>query len=231
MQAHHRIALFCAALFAASPLARAEEYILLGWNDLGMHCSNKNFSKVVVLPPFNNVRAQLLRKAEGQSPAVLTAGYTVTYSIPGNTYSVGKTDFWTYAQQLFGLAQPLPPNIGLTGNGLTGTMDTSGNCFLATGIPVTPFPDNDVINEHPFQLIHLVARAVGDTTILATTDVVIPVSNEVGCVQSGCHSSETSILNSHQEVSGFNRSGPVLCASCSHSGFMKSTTSFRRPAR
>jgi hypothetical protein len=117
MQAHHRILFFSAALLAASPLARAEEYILLGWNDLGMHCSNKNFSKVVVLPPFNNVRAQLLRKAEGQSPVVLTAGYTVAYSIPGNTYSVGKTDFWTYAQQLFGLAQPLPPNIGLTGNG------------------------------------------------------------------------------------------------------------------
>jgi hypothetical protein len=223
MQAHHRILFFSAALLAASPLARAEEYILLGWNDLGMHCSNKNFSKVVVLPPFNNVRAQLLRKAEGQSPVVLTAGYTVAYSIPGNTYSVGKTDFWTYAQQLFGLAQPLPPNIGLTGNGLTGMMDTTGNCFLATGIPVTPFPDNDMVSEHPFQLIHLVARAVGDTTILATTDVVIPVSNEVGCVQSGCHSSENNILNSHQDVSGFNRSGPVLCASCHSSNALGTT--------
>jgi hypothetical protein len=218
-----RLAALCAALVVFSPLARSEEYILLGWNDLGMHCSNKNFSKVVVLPPFNNVRAQLIRKEEGQVPVVLTAGYTVAYSIPGNTYSVGKTDFWTYAQQLFGLADPLPPNIGLTGNGLTGAMDTSGNCFLATGIPITPFPDGDLVNEHPFQLIHLVARAVGDTAILASTDVVIPVSNEVGCVQSGCHSSESNILNAHEDVSGFNTSGPVLCASCHASNALGTT--------
>jgi hypothetical protein len=214
MRIHQRVLLICVAVFALSTSAFADEYILLGWNDLGMHCANKGFSKVVVLPPFNNVRAQLIRKAEGQTPLLLTAGYTVEYSIPGNTYSVGKTDFWTYAQQLFGLAQPLPPNIGLTGHGLSGVMDTSGNCFLATGIPITPFPDNDLVNEHPFQLIHLVARMEGDTTILATTDVVIPVSNEVGCVQSGCHSSENNILNEHEDVSGFDRSGPVLCASC-----------------
>ncbi len=211
------------ALTVLSSSALADEYILLGWNDLGMHCSNKFFSKVAVLPPFNNVRAQLIRKATGQFPEILTAGYTVSYSIPGNTYSVGKTDFWSYAQQLFGLAQPLPPNIGLTGNGLTGTMHTTGNCFLATGIPVTPFPDNDLVNEHPYQLIHLEARAVGDTHVVAATDVVIPVSNEVGCVQSGCHSSENGILNAHESVTGFNRTGPVLCASCHASNALGTT--------
>jgi hypothetical protein len=218
-----RAAALCCILVAAVVVAQAEEYILLGWNDLGMHCSNKNFSKVAVLPPFNNVRAQLIRKAAGLTPEVVTAGYVVEYSIPGNTYSVGKTDFWTYAQQLFGLSSPLPANIGLTGHGLTGTMDTSGNCFLSTGIPVTPFPDADLVNEHPYQLIHLVAHAAGDTVTLATTDVVIPVSNEVGCVQSGCHSSEQNILNQHEDVSGFNQNGPVLCASCHASNALGTT--------
>jgi hypothetical protein len=193
----------------------AQEYVLVGWNDLGMHCSNKYFSKIAVLPPFNNVTAQLIVKSAYQSPQLVTSGYTIEYSIPNNTYSVGKTDFWTYAQQLFGLPSPLPPNIGLTGKGLTGTLDSGGaSYFIAHGIPLTPYSDTDLVNESPFQLIHLVAKNSASGATLASTDVVIPVSNEVGCVQSGCHASENSILNEHESVSGFNRNGPVLCASC-----------------
>jgi hypothetical protein len=201
----------------------SQNYVLVGWNDLGMHCSNKNFSKVVVLPPFNNVSSQLILRSPSQSPQIVTSGFTIEYSIPNNTYSVGKTDFWTYAQQLFGLPNPLAPNIGLTGKGLTGVLDSSGNYFSAHGIPITPFADTDNVHENPFQLIHLVAKRNSDGTVLATTDAVIPVSNEVGCVQSGCHSSETSILNSHESVSGFNRNGPVLCASCHASNALGTT--------
>jgi hypothetical protein len=208
------VLLLLSSLVVLSSSASGQEYILLGWNDLGMHCSNKNFSKVVVLPPYNNVHAQLILKQPGEFPQILTTGYTVEYSIPNNTYSVGKTDFWTYAQQLFGLASPLPANVGLTGNGLTGSMSISGNFFEVTGIPVTPYPDSDLVNEHPYQLIHLVAKARPGGNVVATTDVVIPVSNEVGCVQSGCHNSEQSILNNHEDVDGFNSNGPVLCASC-----------------
>ncbi|MBA4311382.1 MAG: hypothetical protein C0417_02015 [Chlorobiaceae bacterium] len=208
----------------------AQEYVLLGWNDLGMHCSNKDFAKVVVLPPYNNVSAQLIFKSTGEPPQVVNSGYTIEYSIPNNTYSVGKTNFWTYAQQLFGLSSPLPDNIGLTGKGLTGILDSSGNYFVAHGIPITPFADSDHVNEAPFQLIHLVAKSKSSGSVLAATDVVIPVSNEVGCVQSGCHSSETSILNAHPGVTGFNRSGPVLCASCHASNALGTTgTSAARP--
>ncbi len=212
-----RISTIVLALAAAAILsfdASAQSYVLLGWNDLGMHCSNKDFSKIAVLPPYNNVRAQLIRKTEVGTQLV-TTGYTVSYSIPGNTYSVGKTNFWTYAKQLFGLPAALPPNIGLTGNGLTGTMQISGNGFIATGIPVTPFQDSNLVKEKPYQLIHLVAKSTTSSTILATTDVVIPVSNEIGCLKSGCHASEQAILNEHDAVDGkFNRNGPVLCASC-----------------
>lgn len=194
--------------------AQTTSYELIGWNDLGMHCANKNFSKIAVLPPYNNIYAQLIKKVTGQEPQIVTSGVTIEYSIPGNTYSVGKTDFWTYAQQLFGLSQPLPPNIGLEGKGLTGTLDVSGNYFYARGIPLTPYPDNSLNTPNNYQLIHLVAKITGTSTILATTDAVIPVSNEIGCVQSGCHSSEQDILNRHEDVTGFNRNGPVLCASC-----------------
>ena len=203
--------------------ATAQEYVLIGWNDLGMHCSNKDFAKITVLPPYNNITAQLLLKQPNQSPQIVTSGYTIEYSIPNNTYSVGKTNFWAYAQQLFGLSSPLPPNIGLTGKGLTGVLDSAGAFFSAHGIPVTPYADTNLIDEAPYQLIHLVAKSKVGGNVLATTDVVIPVSNEVGCVQSGCHSSEQAILNSHEPVSGFNSIGPVLCASCHASNALGTT--------
>jgi hypothetical protein len=198
---------------SSAKLTFSQNYVLIGWNDLGMHCANKDFSKIAVLPPYNNVRAQLIKRGQ-LGPQTVTTGYTVEYSIPGNTYSAGKTNFWTYAQALFGLSQPLPQDVGLTGNGLTGQMVIEGNNFRATGIPVTPFQDNDLINEKPYQLIHLVAKAVNSSEILAYTDVVIPVSNEISCVSSGCHTSQDQILSQHESVTGFNKTGPVLCANC-----------------
>ncbi len=204
--------MFVLMLLLISANSTAQQYVLLGWNDLGMHCSNMDFSKMAILPPYNNVYAQLIKKQAGQNPQIVTTGFNIEYSIPGNTYSVGKTNFWTYAQQLFGLPNPLPNNVGLTGRGLTGTMDTSGNSFKADGIPNTPFIDSDWIVERPFQLFHLIAMQ--NNSAIAFTDNVIPVSNEVGCVQSGCHSSEQSIKNDHPNVPGFNETGPELCARC-----------------
>jgi hypothetical protein len=210
-------------LFAVMPVS-AQEYVLVGWNDLGMHCSNKYFGKIAVLPPFNNVTAQLILKTPNQPPQLINSGVTLEYSIPGNTVFTGKTDFWTYAQQLFGLPNPLPPGIGLTGKGLTGLLDSGGMFFSARGIPLTPYQDSDLVNENPFQLVHIVAKRSSDGTVLAATDAVIPVSNEVGCVQSGCHASEQSILDGHDDVDGkFNRNGPVLCASCHASNALGTT--------
>ncbi len=218
------ISLSLALLIVAASNALAQEYVLLGWNDLGMHCANKDFSKMCVLPPFNTVHAQLILKQSGQPPQIMTSGYTVEYSIPNNSFSVGKTNFWDYAQQLFGLQNPLPPNVGLTGKGLTGVMDTSGNNFVAVGIPLTPYADSDLVHETPFQLIHLVAKVSGSGTVVASTDAVIPVSNEIGCVQSGCHTSEAAILAGHDTVAGFNPSaGPILCAACHASNALGTT--------
>ncbi len=107
-----------------------DEYIIISWNDLGMHCSNKDFSKFAVLPPYNNLKAQVIKKGTATTlPEVVTTGVNVQYSIPGNTYSVGKTNFWSYSQQLFGVT--LAPNIGLTGVGLTGVMLPNENYLLS----------------------------------------------------------------------------------------------------
>jgi hypothetical protein len=193
-------------------LSTRQDYILIAWNDLGMHCANQDFSKVVVLPPFNTLYAQVIKKGSVSAlPQVLTDSLTLSYEIPGNTYSVGKTNFWSYEDQLFGTS--LPNDTGLTGLGLTGELTPYGDHFVAEGIPITPFSDSNLVTENPYQLAFL---SLYDTvgTLLATTQPVIPVSNEIGCVSSNCHPNQQHILNEHDNVSGFNQNGPVLCASC-----------------
>ena len=195
------------------PAAPTGDYVVLGWNDLGMHCMNLNHAHFSILPPYNTLWAQVILRGDAATPPQLvTAGVTLEYSIPGNTYSVGKTDFWTYAPQLFGVN--LPDDVGLAGKGLTGTLDPSGTAWVAEGIPLTPFPDDDLIHEHPYQQAELNLKD-GAGAVVFTSRPVLPVSTEVNCVSSGCHSSEQAILNSHEREDGFDPNAtPILCAGC-----------------
>ena len=58
-------------------------YVVLAWNDLGMHCYNRNFQDLGVLPPFNNLWAQVIKV--GDPPQIITSGIEVTYEFPNNT--------------------------------------------------------------------------------------------------------------------------------------------------
>ena len=69
-----------------------QDYIVLAWNDLGMHCYNRDFQDLAVLPPYNTLWAQVIKT--GDPPQLVTSGITVTYTFPDNTYSVGKSNFW-----------------------------------------------------------------------------------------------------------------------------------------
>ena len=125
---------------SAPPAGPEPGHVLLSWNDLGMHCMNESHEFISILPPYNNIYAQVIRRgSESELPEVVTDGITVTYHIPGNTYSVGKTDFWEWADELFGVT--LPDDVGLTGKGLTGELDPGDGRFVAEGVPITPFPD------------------------------------------------------------------------------------------
>ncbi len=206
---------FLAIIFvvACSPLFAAD-YVVIGWNDLGMHCSNLDFSTFVVLPPYNNVRAQVIQVGDSTHlPVILTTGVHVTYEIPGNTYSVGKTNFWDYDYAIFGV--DLPPNVGLTGHGLSGEMvPTAGDHFFISGVPVTPYTDADLTHEDPFQLGLLKAYDLS-SNLLGTAPPVVPVSNEINCVSSGCHASAQGILDLHAGEAGFDPTQtPILCAIC-----------------
>src|SRR5512143_2439116 len=207
-------------------VSTSNKYIVLAWNDLGMHCYNRDFSDLAVLPPYNTLWAQVIKV--GDPPQIITSGISVTYAFPDNTYSVGKSNFWTYAQQLFGLPSPLPPNIGLKGNGLAGTMQLATDHFIAEGIPLTEFRDSALTTPYPYQLATIIVRDKQTNVELARTITVAPLSTEMHC--DSCHDDygqagdgtiatgkvETNILTLHDREAGTHlmTSRPVLCASC-----------------
>lgn len=162
----------------AAPSDRSNDYVVIGWNDLGMHCISPSYKELAILPPFNNLWVQVIQR--GNPPKIVTSGITLEYSIANNTKVNGKTDFWQYVKQLFGVS--LTEGTGLTGNGLSGTMKLVGDHFEATGIPVLPYDDN--MNWNPYQTAVVKLRTVAGGTP-KKTEVVLPVSDEINCGQ--CH--------------------------------------------
>lgn len=195
-------------------LPESGTYVVLGYNDLGMHCMNQDFSQLCILPPFNNLHAQVIRR--GREPRIVSSGVQVEYNIPSSTTSVTKTNFWQFAPQLFGVN--LQPDVGLTGNGLKGVMAPTGqNDWAATGIPITPTADNGALNAYP--LSEITVKSQGN--VVALTHAVVPVSWEISC--DICHAPgqpgpavDTDILTKHDAKHNTHLlgNGPVLCGSC-----------------
>lgn len=168
-------------------------YIVLGWNNLGMHCYNPDYSRLAILPPYNTLIAQVIKL--GDPPQIVTTGVTVEYTFPDNTYSSGvptkqdKTNFWDFVDVLFGV--DLEPDVGLKGKGLAGYMDLApdGAYFIAEGIPLTEFRDSDTSywERYPYQTAELTVRDAETEAVLATLTVVAPVSSEFSCAN--CHAS------------------------------------------
>jgi hypothetical protein len=178
-----------------SPPVYSPKYTLTAWNDLGMHCMDgKDFSVFSVLPPYNNIHAQLRYT---DSIGLIKTNVTLTYeAIPDsngltNTTSVNKTNFWTYVQQLFNIT--LAPDVGLTGNPTPSitpanmTFNTANQWWEAEGIPITPYTDDNVTKNY-YPLVKIVAKDVNGT-VLASTQVVLPVSDEMDCKK--CHASNS----------------------------------------
>jgi hypothetical protein len=171
-------------------------WTVLGWNDLGMHCMDSDYSVFSILPPFNNVRAQVIDPAGHlvNNGGGIHLSYEAVADPDGsiNSTSIGKTGFWSYTQPLFGLS--LAPDHGLAGCNMPGaanlaqpmSFDGDRQWFGAEGVPITPY--DDAGRKNPYPLMRLVVRdALG--TQLAATSVVLPVSDEMDC--SKCHASNT----------------------------------------
>lgn len=179
---------------AATPTVSG--WVVLGWNDLGMHCMDGDFSVFSLLPPFSTIHAQVI---DNTGHLVLSgSGITVTYQAIAdptgsiNKSSAGKTNFWNFIQPLFGVS--LPIDTGLKGNRMPGASNTPQpmgfdsllNQYGAVGIPITPYDDAKKKNYYP--MMKLVARDAAGTA-LASARIVLPLSDEMDC--RACHASGT----------------------------------------
>ena len=65
-----------AATLAVPMFLNAASNQILGWNNLGMHCMDSDYSVFSILPPYNTIEAQLI---VGGKLITNGSGYTVTY--------------------------------------------------------------------------------------------------------------------------------------------------------
>lgn len=180
--------------------AASMDYVVLAWNDLGMHCMQDDYSTLLILPPFNTLHVQVFKRGGG----VVTSGIRVSYSVPKKTDSTLHNNFWNYSSR-YNYRQygwQVTPNRGITGTPLAGTMalDSQGIGFVATGIPLTPYDDDGTWDPYGAATITVTDQTSG--AVLATTNVVAPVSSELNC--NNCHGTNAfaNILASHDKNSG-----------------------------
>ena len=176
-------------------------WVVVGWNNLGMHCMDNDFSVSCTLPPYNTILAQVIMSDTNQTRLVTpSSGYTVSYAAVAdpdgsiNKTSVGKGNFEQYVLSIFHV-QP-PPDTGLPVPGpesfaMPGTdnvqqgmkFETPFSWFVAYGVPITPYDDQ--LRKNTYPMMRLVASNAAQQ--VATADIVLPVSDEMVC--RACHSS------------------------------------------
>jgi hypothetical protein len=184
---------------AAQAMAADAKYVILGSNDLGMHCYQRSYSAFMILPPANTLRVQVFKRGT-EGAKLVTKGIVVSYKIRNNTYSVGKTDWWAYAAS-YGFKDK--PNVGITGSRLSGKMvlSTDSKYWIAEYIPITPYNDKLVFD--PLQVAKITVTDKSTGKVLAVTPkMVVPVSDEMNCAL--CHGTDPSqnILQAHDTNSG-----------------------------
>lgn len=169
---------------------------VLGWNNLGMHCMDSDYSVFSILPPYNTINAQLIVAGKLVTNG---SGYSVTYEAVAdptgsiNTTSEGKGNWLQNAPLLYGavaanqgLPFPNPDTFWMPGtnNVPQGMLYDDGlSWFYAYGVPMTPY--DDAGNKNTYPMMRLIAK--NGATSIATNDIVLPVSDEMDC--RACHAS------------------------------------------
>ncbi len=191
-------------LITAGPAPAATNWTVVGWNNLGMHCLDSDYSVFSILPPYNTINAQVIMSSNGYARIVTNStSYAVTYHAIAdadnsiNMSSVGKGNFWTYVNPIFGLNPS--PNVGLAVQwpssfsmpGVSNVPQAMGfeadqSWFVAYGIPIMAYDDTGKPNQYP--MMRLTAKTTHGAA-LATADIVLPVSDEMDCKR--CHLSNS----------------------------------------
>lgn len=175
--------------------AATTNWTVIGWNNLGMHCMDSDYSVFSILPPYNTINAQVVGSVTTKTWLVRDAAtcgvnYKAVADPDGsiNTYSAGKSDFSDHVASLFGISLPMdvglpvpgPASYSMPGPSNTAQVmgfETNMGWFVAYGIPITPYDDKG--NPNQYAMMRLTAsNAVG---ALRSTDIVLPVSDEMNC--------------------------------------------------
>ncbi len=183
-----------------------------------MHCANPTYDTAVLLPPYNTIWAQVIRR--GNPPQIVTQGMNVEYSFSNNTYSYGKgwfAQFWDNLKELFGIKVNKDQGLNLSdpsrNNGLKGNMVVSNDHFEVVGVPLSPIDDSN--NWNPYQVAIITVKDSSGKTV-AQTRAMAPVSDEINCAK--CHGTDAfnDILQKHDQSNGtgLQNQKPVLCAGC-----------------
>src|SRR5262245_27716838 len=81
------------------PVSAATNYTVVGWNNLGMHCMDSDYSVFSVLPPYNTIHAQFIQGINGTA-SVANASVRVSYQAVAdpsgsiNTTCAGKGNWY-----------------------------------------------------------------------------------------------------------------------------------------
>jgi len=195
-----RIAI-AALIMAAFPveLFAQSNWTVIGWNNLGMHCMDSDYSVFSILPPYNTIHAHVIDSGGNlvTNPVGIGVSYHAVSDLNGsiNRTSKGKSNFWDYENLLFGLSLtedtglpvPGPDSFVMPGtNNVPQAMhfEPGLNWFAAYGIPISPYDDDGKPNQYPMMRL-MVTNTSGH--VLAMTDIVLPVSDEMDCKL--CHAS------------------------------------------
>lgn len=174
-----------------------KEVVILGYNDLGMHCFQPDYSQFLILPPGNNIIVQIFRR--GEEPELMTEGITVKYKINSQDDPSKYTNFWVYAAKY---GYDVPKGTGITGNRLEGFMklDETKRYWEAKAVPVTS-KTGGTGSASPYQTATITVFEQRTYKILAEfKKLVVPVSPEMDCLN--CHQTWPNILKAHDEEEG-----------------------------
>ena len=187
---------------SSSSSSSTGSYTVIARNDLGMHCACPTFEGFLLLPPFNTIRVQVLKKG-GDSVSVVSSGITVSYSIAEETSAQLQADpyfaSWIRnAPKLFPGFQPVVNGVamGIAGYGITGNAkyDSQSMSWTAVGIPAYPITTGnstkDIMtdpfggpNRDPYLTANITVKNSAGT-VIGTTSTVVPVAFGGCCT---CH--------------------------------------------
>jgi len=188
------------------------DYVAIGYNDLGMHCACPRADILLLLPPWNTLRLQLIKRGNPPIPMNSASLFTVEYNVRENSYGGGGQwdlsndpqylDWLDSAEAHFpgsGISRSNPT--GLAGFGLSGHMEPAtltsspGNAkyWVAEGVPAYPPLDSQGDFIGPFgtkrkAYMHWDVTVKENSTgnVLTTTSATLPVAFG-GCCN--CHQS------------------------------------------